>query len=298
MASGQSSVDEQYSKFMLEKAQYLLERLARREFQLGIGAHDAMGAHLIGASGFDFVWVSGLAVSTSAGVPDASILGMERFLDAARTIDAATSLPVIADCDTGFGSLNNTTYMALQYANAGIAGVCIEDKQYPKRNSFSEVAHELESIEAFCLKLRTIKESIRPRKMAVIARTEAFIAGHSCAEALERAAAYREAGADAILVHSRRKDATEIQEFTARWNNALPIVIAPTTYSSMSFREFEDMGVSLVICANQLLRASVKQMRSVLTAIRTGSSLASTDGLICPLHEVVDMFKGDRWVDV
>lgn len=280
------------------KAEDLLSRLTNRAFQVGIGTHDALGAHLIGMCGFDFVWVSGLAVSTSAGVPDASILGMEKFLEAARMIDASTSLPVIADCDTGFGSLNATTYMAMQYVNAGIAGICIEDKQFPKRNSFSGARHDLENIETFCMKIRKIKEAPAPRKIVVIARTESFIAGHSCDEALKRAHAYREAGADAILVHSRSSDAKEIQAFVAAWDDALPVVIAPTTYGSTSFRDFEEMGVTMVICANQLIRASVKSMRLVLDAIRSGPSLSTTDGLICPLHEVVDMFKNERWVDV
>ena len=280
-----------------EKGTKFLQCLRKRHFQIGIGAHNALGAQLIEAAGFDFVWASGLEISVAAGVPDASILGMEKFLEAASVINRVTSLPVIADCDTGFGGINNTIYMAEQYVTAGIGGVCIEDKVFPKTNSFVEAHHQLEAVEDFTRKIENIKR-IGGGNLAVIARTEAFIAGEGVDVALARANYYAAAGADAILVHSKKSDAIEIREFMNRWVS-IPIIVVPTAYATISMSELQEIGVTAAICANQLIRASIKSMEEALTCLKNRKELSAVDHLLAPLSTVLQMGRhGKHWQDV
>ena len=182
-----------------------LKNLLKKKLVKIVGAHDGLGAKLIAEAGFDGVWASGLEISASYGLPDANILTMSEYLERAVEMNEATSLPVIADCDTGYGNINNVIHMIEKYEKAGIAAVCIEDKLFPKVNSFVEGRQELADIEEFCGKLRAIKDTQINPDFMVIARIEALIAGWGMNEALKRANAYCESGADAILIHSKKK---------------------------------------------------------------------------------------------
>ena len=182
-----------------------------------VGAHDGLGAKLIGEAGFDGVWASGLEISASYGLPDANILTMTEYLERAVEMNEATSLPVIADCDTGYGNVNNVIYMVEKYEKAGIAAICIEDKLFPKVNSFIEGRQDLADIDEFCGKIRAVKNTQKNPDFMVIARVEALIAGWGMKEALKRANAYSESGADAILIHSKKKDKKEILEFCKKF---------------------------------------------------------------------------------
>src|SRR5437867_880842 len=166
------------------------------------GAHDALSARLVEEAGFDGVWAGGFAISASHGVPDASILTMSEMLDASRLMNDAVSIPVIADCDTGFGNAVNAIRTVRAFEAAGIAGLSIEDNVYPKRCSFYPgVKRHLADIDEQALKVRAAREAAS-RDFVVVARTEALIAGWGLEEALRRGRAYADAGADAILVHS------------------------------------------------------------------------------------------------
>src|SRR4051794_23202336 len=163
----------------------LFRLTAERQQILVIGAHDGLSGRLGERAGFDAVWASGFEIAASHGVPDANILDMTAQLTASTQIRDAVSVPVIADCDNGYGNAVNAAHTARQFARAGIAGICVEDNVFPKRCSFYDSARrELVSAEEHALKVRACKDSTSG-ELFVIGRTEALIAGHSMNEALD-----------------------------------------------------------------------------------------------------------------
>ena len=137
----------------MNKTRKLRELFNSNELIRVMGAHNALGAKLVEKSGFDAVWASGLEISTSYALPDANILTMTDFFNAASSMNEAVNIPVIADCDTGFGNSNNVIHLVRKYEAAGIAAVCIEDKLFPKVNSFIPGRQELTSIAEFVGKI-------------------------------------------------------------------------------------------------------------------------------------------------
>ncbi|ASS75474.1 phosphoenolpyruvate mutase [Tumebacillus algifaecis] len=254
-----------------------------------VGAHNALGAKLVEQHGFDAVWASGFEISTAHAKPDANILTMVEFLEAARQMTDATHLPIIADCDTGFGNVNNVIRMVRDYEKAGIAAVCIEDKVFPKMNSFIPGFQTLAPKDEFSAKIRAAKDTQRDPDFVVIARVESLIAGHGMEESLERAAAYEEAGADLILIHSKQKDPGEIFEFSRRWNSDTPLVIVPTTYPSITLTEMIEHNVKMVIYANQALRAAVKAMNQVLAQLKESGSLLAIQDQLSPMDQLFEL---------
>lgn len=254
------------------------------------GAHDALGAKLAAQAGMDAIWSSGFEISTAYAVPDASILTMSEYLAAARSIVQGVSpVPVIADCDTGYGNSNNVIRMVREFEAAGVAAVCIEDKSFPKTNSFIGGKQELASIAEFVGKILAAKNAQRTRDFAVIARTEALIAGWSVDEALRRADAYVRAGADALLVHDKSPTGAGIRAFMARWEKSVPIVVVPTTFPSMGVAEAEAIGIKTVIYANQGIRAATRALAEVWqTIVRDGNSLA-VEGRITPMSTLFEL---------
>lgn len=259
-----------------------------------IGAHDAMSASLVEAYGFDAVWVSGLGVSTMAhALPDLNLISMTESLDAAIRIDQATSLPVIADCDNGFGGLSNVVRTLREYERAGIAAISIEDNLFPKRNSLytGESKRELIPIDEQARRLRAAKSVQDTEDFTLIARIESFIAGHGLDDACARAEAYVEAGADAILIHSRDKTLSEIDSFLERWPKiaSVPLVAVPTLFPTFTAAELKAKGFSVVILANQLMRASVQAMEDTLTTLAEAGQASAVDGQIAAVDHVFDL---------
>ncbi len=252
---------------MIQNKNKILRQLfSTGDLSRSVGAHDGLGAKLIGESGFEAVWASGLEISASYGVPDANILTMTQFLSKAYEMNQATTLPIIADCDTGFGNVNNAIYMMEQYEAHGISGICIEDKKFPKVNSFIEGRQDLAEIGEFAGKIRAVTDTKKDKNIVLIARVEALIAGWGMEEALKRSFAYEEAGADAILIHSKKKEPSEIIDFVKifRKKSKTPIVIVPTTYVNFSEQEIKKLGINHVIYANQLIRSRMNSQRNVL----------------------------------
>jgi phosphoenolpyruvate phosphomutase len=269
-----------------------------------MGAHNGLTAMLAEKAGFDAIWAGGLGISSSFLVPDAGLLTMTEFLGAAVQMHAACTLPVIADVDAGFGDANVVRRMVRLYETAGIDAVCIEDKQYPKRNSFRE-GHRMEDPDVFAQKIAVAKAAQQGTDFVVIARLESLIAGAGMDDALSRAALYREAGADAVLIHSRASHPGEILEFCSRWQHTchrdVPVFCVPTTYASATARELGEMGVSGIIYANQVIRASTKAVAEALAAIAEydssfpiESSLASLSDLF-HLTGMNDMLDDVPW---
>jgi phosphoenolpyruvate phosphomutase len=259
-----------------------------------IGAHDAMSASLTERYGFDAVWVSGLGVSTMAhAIPDLNLITMSESLDAAVRIDRATALPVIADCDNGFGGLSNVARTVEQYERMGIAAICVEDNVFPKRNSLYTGAskRELIPVGEQARRIRAGKSAQETDDFTFIARIESFIAGHGLEDACERAAAYVEAGADAILIHSRDKTLAEIEAFLERWPQiaSVPLVAVPTLYPTFTAGELFAKGFTVVILANQLMRASVKAMEDTLESLAESGQASTVDGAIASVDHVFEL---------
>src|SRR3954463_4434264 len=186
---------------------------------VAVGAHDAMSAQLIEAYGFDAGWGSGFGVATMThALPDLNLTTMTETLAAAVRIDGATNLPVLADCDNGFGGLSNLVRTVIEFERAGIAGICVEDNLFPKRNSLyqGQSKRELVPVREQARRLRAGKAAQETESFVLVARVEALIAGHGVEAACERADAYAEAGADAILIHSKEKSPSGIQGFPGR----------------------------------------------------------------------------------
>ena len=258
---------------------------------VGVGAGDALCAKMIERAGFDFIWSGSLCVSASFAVPDANLISMSQYCEVARSMNEVVSIPVIADCDTGYGNANNVIYAVKKFEEAGIVGISIEDKKFPKDNSLLEGGRqELAPIEEFEGKIKAAKDHQQNKGFVLIARVEALIAGWGQAEAIKRSIRYAEAGADCILIHSKAKQPDEILEFIRNWNQPCPLALVPTNYPSLTLKEVEKLRkVKLFIYANQPLRASVKAQEGLLEEIKNAGGIHTIDPMMVPVSHIFDL---------
>ena len=256
-----------------------------------VGAHDALSAKLIQEAGFDAVWASGFGISAALKcIPDASFITSTEQLDVERNMAEAITIPIIADCDTGYGNALNVMRTVHDHERAGIAAICIEDNLFPKRCSFyAGVRRELISVEEHCGKIKAAKASQTVPDFMVIARTEALIAGWGREEALRRAEAYAEAGADAVLIHSKSPTFDELSGVARAWSRRVPLVVVPTIFDGVTAAELEEAGFKIVIYANQVVRAGIKAMRDALTVMKEDTRPGSVNDRVVPLKEVYDL---------
>ena len=239
-----------------------------------VGAFDAMSAKLAENSGFDAIWAGSFGISATHALPDASILTMTEFLNVASNMEDACDIPIIADCDTGFGGPSNVSHMVKKYEKAGIAAICIEDKTFPKQNSFLEnTKQELLPEKDFVAKIIAAKEAKENSNFMIIGRTEALISGLGMKEAIKRANAYEKAGADAILIHSKQDSPEEIFEFSESWGGTLPLVVVPTSFPTVKLDELISHKIKMVIYANQTLRATHAIISKVLEQLKNSTSI-------------------------
>jgi phosphonopyruvate hydrolase len=269
----------------------LLARIDVHRPAIAMAAHNPLAAKLAANAGFDAIWGSGFELSASFAVPDANILSMNTHLDMMRAIGAVQDAPVIADLDTGFGNAVNIAYVVPQYAAAGVAAVVIEDKTFPKDSSLRAGGRqELVPVEEFQGKIAAAKAT---DSVLVVARTEALIAGAGQDEALRRGAAYAEAGADAVLIHSKQKTPDEIVAFCKAWPGHVPLVLVPTAYPQLSFADIAALGkVGLVICGNHAIRAAVAAMQDVFRRILAEGGIAAVEKDIASVADVFAL-QGD-----
>lgn len=261
-----------------------------------MAAHNPLSATLVAeAGGFDAVWASGFELSASFAVPDASIVSPSTHLDMTRAMADAQDLPVIADLDTGFGNVINLAYVIPKYEAAWVAAIVIEDKTFPKDSSLRvDGRQSLVSIPEFQGKIAAAKDL---GSMLVIARTEALIAGLGQTEALERALAYEKAGADAILIHSKQETPDEVLSFCHAWTGKVPLVLVPTSYPQLSFKDIgrlTDNKVGLVICGNHAVRAAVAGMRSAFKKIVEEDGIASVEGEIASVKDIFELQRDEE----
>jgi phosphoenolpyruvate phosphomutase len=271
----------------------MLEKTLRSKKIVKVGgAFDAMSAKLVEISGFDAIWAGSFAISATHALPDASIMTMTEFLNVSASMAETCKIPIIADCDTGFGGPSNVRHMIKKYENAGIAGISIEDKIFPKQNSLLENGkQELISEKEFVAKIIAARESKQNQDFMIIARTEAVIAGMGTNEALKRAYAYEKAGASAILIHSKKNNPSEIFEFSDMWKGSIPLVVVPTSYPSVSIDELISHEIKMVIYANQSLRIAHASMLRILKKINESKKLTDVDEKMSSMEEIFHLQK-------
>lgn len=250
-------------------------------------AHNGLSARIAEEAGFGAIWASGLAIAASLGVRDSNEASWTQCLECVEFMADAASVPILMDGDTGYGNFNNVRRLVAKLEQRGVAGVCLEDKRFPKTNSYlAGSTQPLAAIDEFAGKIRAARDAQRDSDFVVIARTEALITGHGLGEALERAYAYRRAGADAILVHSARPDAQEVFAFKREWGDALPVIAVPTTYHATPTQLFRAYGFSALIWANHLLRSSIAAMQRTAADLFATQSPALIEPTIVPMQEV------------
>jgi phosphoenolpyruvate phosphomutase len=272
---------------MSDGANILHTKLKENQILRVAGAFDAMSAKLVEISNFDAVWAGSFAISATHALPDASILTMTEFLSVASNMTDACSIPIIADCDTGFGGPSNVSHMVKKYESAGIAAISIEDKIFPKQNSLLENGiQELLSEKDFVAKIIAAKNAKINKNFMIIARIEALIAGWGVNEAKKRADAYEKAGADAIIIHSKKNTPDEIFEFCDTWNGNIPIIVIPTSYPNVTLDELQNHKVKMVIYANQSLRAAHWAMSEHLNQLSKAQSLSDVKTKMTTMDDI------------
>jgi len=256
-----------------------------------MSAHNPLSARLAELAGFDGIWASGFELSAAYGVPDASLLSFTQHLDMTRAIVERVSVPVIADLDTGYGNAVNVMHVVGAYARAGAAAVVIEDKTFPKDTSLlAGGRQDLVRVEEFQGKIAAARAAGSGHGLLVVARTEALIADLGLDEALRRAQAYSEAGADMILVHSKQKTPDEIVAFARRWQGGTRLVVVPTAYPDLTEAKIRELGnIGIVIYGNHAVRAAVTAMRQVFAEIRADGGIQNVDKRIASVEEIFEL---------
>ncbi|KPY52731.1 phosphoenolpyruvate mutase [Pseudomonas syringae] len=270
----------------MKKTTMLKSLIQDKDTSFLMEAHNALSARIAQESGFKGLWASGLSISASLGLCDRNEASWTQILDIVEFMSDHTSVPILVDGDTGFGNFNNVRRLTKKLCQRGIAGVCLEDKLFPKVNSFISGGNDLANADEFCGKLRAAKDSQLDDDFMVVARVEALISGLGMDEALERAHKYHRAGADAILIHSKRKDASEVLEFKELWKDQCPVIIVPTKYSSVETNLYKEAGISTVIWANHSLRASIHAMKRITQQIQKNENVSFIEKDIATLEEI------------
>ena len=268
----------------------LMEKLRGKQFVKVCGAFDVMSAKLAEMNGFDAIWASGFGISSARALPDAGIITMTELLDAVTFMSEACNIPVIADCDTGYGGPNNVAHLVKKFENAGICGICIEDKTFPKENTlFKDGKQEMLSKRDFVAKIVAAKNAKRSDDFVIIGRVEALIADLGVEEALNRANAYEKAGADIIFVHSRKESPDEIFEFLKLWKGKNPIMLVPTAFPTVTLDELKSRGVGMVVYAHQTTLAAFAAISDVVKQLSKINSLSELNTKMASMEDLFEL---------
>jgi len=262
----------------MKKTTLLKNMIYSGQLEFLMEAHNGLSAKIVERAGFKAIWASGLSISAQLGLRDNNEASWTQMLEVWSHMADATEIPILVDGDTGYGNFNNFRRLVCKLEQQDIAGVCIEDKIFPKTNSFIQVAgNQLADIDEMSGKIKAGKDAQKDADFVIVARTEGFISGVGLEEVLRRAHAYQKAGADAVLIHSKRADACEIEAFMAQWNGACPVVIVPTKYYQTPTAHFRQLNISLVIWANHIMRSAITAMEATAKEIFSAESLASVE---------------------
>jgi phosphoenolpyruvate phosphomutase len=272
---------------MIKKTTQLKHLLQSDGLEFLMEAHDGLSAKIVEEAGFKGIWGSGLSISSAMGVRDSNEASWTQVLDVMEFMSDASTLPILLDADTGYGNFNNVRRLVRKLEQRDVAGMCLEDKLFPKTNSLiKEGRQPLADIEEFSGKIKAAKDTQQDADFCVVARIEALIAGRGQDEALTRAHAYAEAGADAVLIHSRESTADQVLSFLAEWNKPCPVVVIPTRYYTTPTQTLKDAGASLIIWANHLGRACITAMQQTAETIFREQSLVGVEKEIASVEEV------------
>lgn len=283
-----SSVGCGYSRDLtMQKTTKLRNLLKNESLEFLLESHNAISAKIAEEAGFKGIWASGLSISAQLGVRDNNEASWTQVLEVIEFMSDCTSIPILLDGDTGYGNFNNVQRLVKKLEQRNIAGVCIEDKLFPKTNSFiNGAAQPLADIQEFCGKIKAAKDAQTDDDFVVIARVEALIAGWGLSEALLRASEYHRAGADGILIHSSKHTADEILEFKREWGNHCPLVIVPTKYYTTPVHVYRDYKFSIAIWANQMLRTAITAMKQMAQNLAASENILAVEESIVPVAEV------------
>ena len=264
----------------------LRQEIASPTLSFLMEAHNGLSAKIAEEAGFRGIWASGLTMSAALGLRDSNEASWTQVLEVLEYMADSVAVPILVDGDTGYGNFNNVRRLVRKLCQTGIAGVCIEDKLFPKTNSFIGEAQPLADVDEFCGRIKAGKDSQTDDDFVLVARVEALISGRGMDEALRRAEAYHAAGADAILIHSKKSTADEIFGFCERWGNRAPVVIVPTMYYATPTDLFRQAGVSTIIWANHALRAAMTAMRETTRRIYEDQSLMEVEGRVASVKDI------------
>ena len=261
-------------------------------------AHNGLSARIVEEAGFRGIWASGLSISAALGVRDNNEASWTQVLEVVEFMSDATRIPILLDADTGYGNFNNMRRLVRKLEQRGVAAVCIEDKLFPKTNSFINSERQpLADLEEFAGKIKAVKDGQSDPGFSLVARLEGFIAGWDLDEMLRRADACHTAGADALLIHSRKTAPDQVLAFAKAWERRCPLVIVPTTYYSTPVEVFEQAGISIVIWANHNVRASISAMQATSRRIFEERSVQSIEEAIASVKEVFRLQNADELME-
>ncbi|MCE7902588.1 MAG: phosphoenolpyruvate mutase [Gammaproteobacteria bacterium PRO9] len=271
----------------MKKTTQFRQLLNSNELEFLLEAHNGITAKIVEEAGFRGIWAGGLCMSAQYGVRDSNEASWTQVLEMLEFMSDATTIPILLDGDTGYGNFNNVRRLVRKLEQRGIAAVCIEDKLYPKTNSFIDGdKQQLADVDEFCSRIKAGKDAQADDEFAIITRVEAFIAGWGLGEAMRRAEAYHAAGSDGILIHSALTRPAEVLAFQKEWAGRSPVVIVPTKYYATPTEVFRDAGFSIAIWANQLLRSAVVAMQETAATIHRTQHLRSVEERIAPVKEL------------
>lgn len=247
---------------------------------------------------FDGMWASSLTDSTSKGKPDTEAVDVSARMSTLNEVLEVTTKPIIYDADTG-GQTEHFKFTVKTLERLGVSAAIIEDKTGLKKNSLfgTDVAQTQDSIENFCEKIKAGKSVLATEEFMIIARIESLILDKGMDDAIERAKAYLNAGADGVMIHSRKKSPDEIYEFCdlySRIENKKPLVVVPSSFNSVTEQDLLSKGVSIVIYANHLLRSAYPSMVKTAESILTNNRSLECDDTLMPIKEILELIPGTK----
>lgn len=251
-----------------------------------------------GARQYDAMWISSLCDSTAKGKPDIELVDMTSRFRTIEDITEVTTKPIIFDGDTG-GRTEHFVYTVRSLERLGVSMVIIEDKTGLKKNSLfgNEVVQTQDTIEHFCAKIRAGKKAQRTKEFMICARIESLILEQGMEDALTRAFAFVDAGADAIMIHSRKKDPAEICEFLSKFraeDKTTPVVLVPTSFNSVKEEEWKERGANVIIYANQLMRAQVPAIQEAARLILENHRSEECDEKLMSIKDIISLIPAEE----
>ena len=281
-------IDENRDSNYICNSKKLRDLINSKSLEFIMEAHNGISAKIVEESGFKAIWASGLCLAGSLGLRDDNEASWSQVTDMLEYMVKSVKIPILVDGDSCYGNFNNARFFCRKLEQLGIGGVCFEDKLFPKTNSFIEVqgGEQLADINEFCGKIKACKDYQINPNFVIVARLEAFISGQGLDEALKRACAYHNAGADAILVHSKINTSKDIDDFMNKWDNRCPIIIVPTKYYSTPTQHFRDINISTIIWANHNFRAAINIMKETSKQIFKDESLVNVEKKIASVNDI------------